>query len=148
MRRPRIISLFISAVLFLISFKAGAQTCSGSLGDPVISETFGAGPNPGPALPYTVSNMNYTSENCPQDGYYTIVNAANLNPSACHPTWQTVNTDHTGNPDGYMMLINANYEPSIFFTQTANGLCPNTTYEFSAYILNLIRLAVSGPDVS
>lgn len=145
--RPKLLSLFLSVIIFLITVEAKGQTCSGSLGDPVIYQTFGAGSNPGTQLPAGVTNMIYTTDNCPNDNYYTIVNAANLNPSQCHTTWQTVTQDHTGDPNGYMMLINASFAPSIFFTQTANGLCPNTTYEFSAYILNLITLAASGPDV-
>ena len=39
------------------------------------------------------------------------------------------------------MVINANDAPSTFFVQTADGskLCPNTTYEFAAWILNILR---------
>lgn len=146
--QPKLLRLFLSVFIFLIAAATKGQTCSGSLGDPVINQTFGSGSNPGQALPASVTNMTYTTDNCPNDGYYTIVNAVNLNPNSCHTTWQTVTSDHTGDPNGYMMLINANKEPSIFFTQTANGLCPNTTYEFSAYILNLITLAASGPNVA
>lgn len=141
--RYLLLKLFISAVLLGIVWDASAQTCSGSLGDPVIYQTFGSGTNPGPALGSGVTNLSYTTNNCPDDGYYTIVNSINTNPSNCHTTWQSVASDHTGNPNGYMMVVNASYQPSIFFTQTANGLCPNTTYEFSAYILNLITLAAS-----
>ncbi|HVS93074.1 MAG TPA: gliding motility-associated C-terminal domain-containing protein [Mucilaginibacter sp.] len=144
--RKLFISLFLPVIFSAIAIRAAAQTCSGSLGDPVIYQTFGSGPNPGSALPSSVTNLTYTTDNCPNDGYYTIVNAANLSPSQCHPTWQTVTSDHTGDPNGYMMLVNASYDPSIFFTQTANGLCPNTTYEFSAYILNLMTLAASNAD--
>ncbi|MDB5134288.1 MAG: type sorting protein [Mucilaginibacter sp.] len=145
--RPIIINFFLLVIILTIAIKTKAQTCSGSLGDPVIYQTFGAGANPGPALSNGISNMTYTPDNCPGDGSYTIVNAANLNTNNCHTTWHTVTHDHTGDPNGYMMLVNASFDPSIFFTQNANGLCPNTTYEFSAYILNLITLAASGPDV-
>jgi len=145
--RIKIINLFLTVIILLIAISTKAQTCSGSLGDPVILQTFGAGPNPGPSLPASTTNMAYTANSCPNDGYYTIVNAANLNPNNCHTTWQTVTHDHTGDPNGYMMLVNASYAPSIFFTQQANGLCPNTTYEFSAYILNLITLEASGSTV-
>lgn len=141
--RPLVISLFVCAMLLSIVWNVDAQTCSGSLGDPIINQTFGSGTNPGPPLQPGVTNMQYTTKDCADDGYYTIVNAANLSPTACHTTWQTVTHDHTGDANGYMMLVNASYQPSIFFTQTANGLCPNTTYEFSAYILNLITLTAS-----
>jgi gliding motility-associated-like protein len=35
------------------------------------------------------------------------------------------------------MLINASYQPSQFFVQTVNGLCPGTTYQFAAWVLNM-----------
>ena len=142
--RPIIINLFLLVIFFSFTLKSNAQTCSGSLGDPVIYQTFGAGPNPGPALSNGATTFNYTSINCPEDGYYTILNST----SGCHTDWHNVLHDHTGDPNGYMMLINASVAPSVFFTQTANGLCPNTTYEFSAYILNLGNLLSSGPNYS
>ncbi|MDB5130940.1 MAG: hypothetical protein JWR02_689 [Mucilaginibacter sp.] len=140
--------IFLFAICILFFLKVDAQkTCTGSLGDPVINQDFGAGANPGAALANGISNMTYTSSNCPNDGEYTIANSL-VSPGNCHPdTWHSVTSDHTGNPNGYMMIVNASFQPSIFFTQTATGLCPNTTYEFSSYILNLIRLAVSGPNV-
>lgn len=138
------IKLFFQVLFLTVTSSALAQTCSGSLGDPVINQTFGSGSNPGAALPVSITNLSYTADKCPNDGYYTIANSLTSN---CYGTWHNVISDHTGNPNGYMMIVNASYQPSIFFTQTANGLCPNTTYEFSAYILNLITLAASGPDV-
>ena len=116
------------------------QTCTGSLGDPVINQNFGSGTNPGAPLASGITNMTYTTDTCPEDGFYTIASSV----SNCYNNaWHNVTSDHTGNPNGYMMIINASFQPSVFFTQTANGLCPNTTYEFSAYILNLITLAAS-----
>ncbi|WP_183575819.1 gliding motility-associated C-terminal domain-containing protein [Mucilaginibacter sp. X5P1] len=145
--------LIIFTILFLLiaaTLQVRAQqptSCNGSLGDPVINQTFGSGSNPGAALPAGVTNMSYTTSDCPEDGYYTIVNSINLNQN-CHTTWQTVTSDHTGNPNGYMMVVNASAQPSVFFTQSAPTLCSGTTYQFSAYILNLITLAASGPGVS
>ncbi len=145
--RPKSTDLFLFFLLIVFTPRSFAQTCSGSLGDPVIYQTFGAGSNPGAALSGGITNMTYTSDNCPNDGYYTIANSI-TGSGNCHPdTWHNVTSDHTGNPNGYMMIVNASYQPSIFFTQTANGLCPNTTYEFSAYILNLITLAANGSNV-
>ena len=142
--QPKSFNLFLIFLLILLASKSIAQTCDGSLGDPIINQTFGAGSNPGAPLSGGITNMNYTSDNCPNDGYYTIANSVTGN---CYGSWHNVTSDHTGNTNGYMMIINASYQPSIFFTQTANGLCPNTNYEFSAYILNLITLAASGPNV-
>jgi len=142
--RPRSFILFLFFLLIISASRSIAQTCSGSLGDPVINQTFGTGSNPGAALSGSITNMSYTSNSCPNDGFYTVANSLT---SSCYGTWHTVTRDHTGNLNGYMMIVNASYQPSIFFTQTANGLCPNTTYEFSAYILNLVTLAASDPTV-
>jgi gliding motility-associated-like protein len=146
--RSIIYSLFF-AVLFITAMPltVSAQTCNGSLGDPVINETFGAGIGIGPALAAGVTTMNYVSNNCPNDGSYSIVNAANIN-NNCHPTWQNVTQDHTGNANGYMMLINASQQPDVFYIQQAHGLCPGTTYEFAAYILNLIKLSANTATTS
>ena len=36
------------------------------------------------------------------------------------------------------MLVNASVQPADFFVTTVSGLCPNTTYEFSAWIMNVL----------
>jgi gliding motility-associated-like protein len=145
------IFIFLLPVFIVVNaFRSNAQSqvCNGSLGDPVINQDFGAGPNPGPPLANGITTMTYTSNNCPSDGQYTIANSLTGNGN-CHPdTWHNVTSDHTGNPNGYMMIVNASYQPSVFFTQSAPTLCPGTKYQFSAYILNLITLAASGTGVS
>ena len=146
--RPIAVKLFLLLIFITLTLQTNAQTCTGSLGDPVINQDFGSGANPGPPLANGVTNMTYTTNNCPNDGEYTISNSL-TGSGNCHPdSWHNVISDHTGNPNGYMMIVNASFQPSIFFTQTAPTLCPNTTYEFSSYILNLITLAASGPGVS
>ncbi len=111
------------------------STCTGSLGDPMVNVTFGAGPNPGPQLPAGITNMQYLTILCPNDGQYTIANSTS---NCWGGNWHTI-TDHTGNTNGYFMLVNASYQPSDFYVQTVNGLCNGTTYEFSAWILNMIK---------
>ena len=116
-----------------------AQTCDGSLGDPVINEDFGSGQGVGFPLPYSTTTLTYDPSGCPGgEGTYSIISSLTPYQNCRRDSWFSVLQDHTGNPNGYMMIINASEQPSIFFTQKANGLCPNTTYEFSAYILNLI----------
>ena len=91
----------------------------------------------GSPLSQTVTNLNYTTNPCPNDGYYSLVPST----GGCFGyTWHTLGHDHTGNPNGYMMVINATDQPSTFYTQRADGskLCPNTTYEFAAWILNIL----------
>src|SRR5690348_6597536 len=103
------------AVLVILSVsKLSAQLCQGSLGDPIVDITFGAGTNPGPALT-TTRNLNFYFNDCPQDGLYTVRN----NTSSCHRnTWHTLATDHTGDPNGYFMLVNASLQKSEFYVDT------------------------------
>jgi gliding motility-associated-like protein len=125
----------IIALLVLCCERAGAQICAGSLGDPIVDITFGSGTGFGPPLAAGITNMSYIASQCPEDGSYTIVNST----SGCFGgTWLNVPGDHTGNPDGYFMLINASYQPSDFYVQTINGLCAGTTYQFAAWILNMV----------
>ena len=133
------LKVLLPAIAVLIGLQARAQVCTGSLGDPVINETFGAGSTfgMGPALPFTVTNYKYAPDNCPQDGFYTIATGL----GNCGNAWDVVPHDHTGDPNGYMMIVNSSYDPGVFYTQRASGdkLCPGTTYEFAAWILNMIR---------
>ncbi|GEO09455.1 gliding motility-associated C-terminal domain-containing protein [Segetibacter aerophilus] len=121
-------------IVLLVCVKLPAQLCQGSLGDPIVNITFGSGSNPGPVLT-TTKNLNFFYNDCPQDGLYTVRNST----SQCHfNTWHTLNNDHTGDPNGYFMLINASLQKSEFYVDTLKSLCPNTTYEFAAWITNVI----------
>ncbi|HEY0108032.1 MAG TPA: hypothetical protein VGB67_00305, partial [Fibrella sp.] len=40
-------------------------------------------------------------------------------------------------PGGYMLVVNADFIASEAYRQTISGLCPNTYYEFSAWIRNV-----------
>src|SRR6478735_4687138 len=123
---------------FIIPFNTTAQLCTGSLGDPVVNITFGAGSNPGPALNSNLTNISYFGNDCPNDGYYSIRNTT----SNCYgDAWHHLTGDHTGDPGGYFMLVNASYQPSDFYVEKVDGLCPNTTYQFAAWILNLLKNA-------
>lgn len=62
-----------------------------------------------------------------------------------------VNEDHTpGDVNGYYMLVNSSYNPGDFYVSTVNNLCGGTTYEFAAWILNVLRPSASGikPNVT
>ncbi len=125
--------LLLSLVLLLHC--SYAQLCQGSLGDPIVNITFGAGSNPGAQLLAATTNYQFTSTDCPDDGYYTVRN----NTNACfNNSWHSLAADHTGDPGGYFMLVNASLQPSAFYLDTVRGLCGNTTYEFAAWILNVL----------
>lgn len=121
------------------------QQCTGSLGDPIVNFSFGSGPNFGPALGASVTSMQYAANQCPNDGYYTITNYTS---NCFNNSWHTV-TDHTGNANGYFMLINASFAPSDFYVKQVDGLCSGTTYQFSAWVVNVLnRLNGINPDIT
>jgi gliding motility-associated-like protein len=113
------------------------QLCNGSLGDPVVHINFATGGAPGPALKPGVTTYSHVSISCPQDGYYTL---HNFLPSCFGNSWHDIAEDHTPNDNnGYYMLVNASYTPGDFFIDTVKGLCTNTTYEFAAWVMNVLR---------
>ncbi|TKK69904.1 gliding motility-associated C-terminal domain-containing protein [Ilyomonas limi] len=133
-------------LLLLITKFTFAQICTGSVGDAIINETFGAGTSTfGPPLgPGKTSSLNFQADNCPGDGHYAILNYT----SGCWPydvVWHTA-TDHTGN--GYYMLINASYQPSDFYIQKVTGLCEGTTYQFAAWLLNMCSVTGTLPNIT
>jgi gliding motility-associated-like protein len=122
------------------SIAAAAQaSCTGGLGDPIVNITFGQGAvaGVGPPLATGITNLTYQSADCPDDGYYTIISET-LN--CFQNTWWNVLQDHTGNPNGYFMLINASYQPNDFYVQQVDGLCGGTSYQFAAWLLNLVSV--------
>lgn len=133
--------IWVVVVIILFSYKGYAQ----SLGDPIVNITFGSGTiqHSGP-LPADSGATTYIYSNgTPNDGYYTIANSTN---GMYGVWWRT--TDHTGNPGGYMMIVNASVEPGIFYTRTVKGLCGNTKYQFAAWIKNLMNTNGNLPNVT
>ncbi len=129
---------FFTIVFLLLAayHNTTAQLCQGSLGDPIINITFGNGNNPGPQLSAATTAYQYVSFDCPRDGFYTVINST----AGCFGnTWHVLNTDHTQDGNGYFMLVNASLAPSAFYLDTVKGLCGNTTYEFAAWIINVLK---------
>ena len=133
-------SLLLS--LTVLSFiNTNAQLCNGSLGDPAVNITFG---NSSGASSYVPSGSYiYLPSSCPNDGYYTITNYTS---NCFNNSWYTVTGDHTGN--GSFMLVNASYAPGDFFVTTVTDLCPNTTYEFAAWIMNVMNRSSIMPNIT
>ena len=129
----RFITIYVVTLYFVTT--AAAQLCQGSLGDPIVFTSFGSGLNPGPSLPAASTTYQYVAGDCPQDGFYTVRN----NTSNCFGnSWHSLTADHTGNPSGYFMLVNASVQPGAFYVDTVRGLCTNSKYEFAAWIMNVI----------
>lgn len=113
-----------------------AQLCTGSLGDPSVHVTFGAGSNPGSALAGSATNYSYVTKACPENGEYTLVN----NSFDCSLAWHVIPSDHTPNESrGYFMLVNASSSPGEFYVNTVSGLCANTVYEFAVWVMNVLK---------
>ncbi|MFS4468699.1 T9SS type B sorting domain-containing protein [Maribacter sp. 2210JD10-5] len=107
--------------------------CSGSSGDPIFTEDFGTGTTQGPALPFGTTTYTFTS-GTPNDGSYTI--SSNSRFFEFHDI-----PDHTpGDTNGKMFIINADdsVNGGEFFRTTVTGLCENTTYEFSSWLINIL----------
>ena len=121
--------------LLVIGYFTSAQTCNGGLGDPIVNITFGAGSNFGPPLAPGITDLEYFSGSCPADGQYTIANGS-IN--CYNGGWFDIVHDHTGDSLGYFMLVNASYDPSDFYVQTVTGLCEGTSYQFAAWVLNML----------
>jgi gliding motility-associated-like protein len=133
---------FFPIIASLLFFQASAQLCNGSLGDPVVNITFGTGSNPGVPLASNVTNYTYIGNTCPNDGYYTIASSS----TGCFgSTWHSLSQDHTpDDANGYMMIVNASVTPGVFYLDTVRNLCGGTTYEFSAWLLNMLRSSACG----
>lgn len=131
-------------------------SCTGSLGEPIVNVTFSQGANPGPFLstvvPGASTSYSYVGpvgtppSDIVLDGNYAIINGIPSNPA-----WLQ-GGDHTNNGNGYMAFFNAAPDPGEFYRQTVTGLCPGTTYEFAAWILNAVNAdmlpAAVSPNVS
>jgi gliding motility-associated-like protein len=124
-----------------------AQVCSQGLGDPIVKFTFGSGTATyGPALASGITTLAYSQNNCvnqsatdPNGGGYSIVHSPGI--SCFGGAWVNFTGDHTGDPNGYFMLINAAANPNIFYTQQVDGLCSQTSYQFSAWVINMASLS-------
>ena len=91
----------------------------------------------------------YTTQVPFEDGMYTLTNDMGAWPDNW-PTWLGVR-DNSSDPKGYMMVVNASFAPGIFYEQTIDGLCENTSYEVSFDVINVVQTIVPDhilPDVS
>ena len=122
-------------LLVVLSARLAAQLCTGRLGTPSASITFGS-----PAQPVSLnSNTSYTlnTSGCPVTNEYSL---PFLSFDCSAGTWHTIVADHTaGDVNGFFMLINAAPTPSALYVDTVHGLCNGTGYEFSFWVLNMVK---------
>lgn len=120
-----------------VLFTACTSTCSGDLGENIFPNgDFGSGVanvlpnNPGLAPGYT-----YQVNPPPNDGFYCIANNTAPWGSFAADTWIDI-MDNGPEPNGYMMVVNASYQPGLFYQNTVS-VCENTLYEFSIDVISL-----------
>jgi len=132
----------IFLILIVCSQAMTQGICSGNLGKNIFTDgDFGSGnapvlltdPNIAPGYTY--------STQVPNDGSYSICSRTSAL-AGLFPGWLRIE-DNSSDPNGYMMVVNADYEPGIFYEEDVDNLCENTLYEFSADIINLIKIGTS-----
>lgn len=119
--------------------------CSGVPGEPLININFGQGaadqqpleeliPGASSSLDY-LPVSGYPATPAPGEGQYTISNNVPGNSN-----WYSGKEDHTpGDISGNMMFINSSANPGEFYKQKISGLCGETTYEFAAWVSNVVN---------
>lgn len=118
------------------SFTNIGALCTGSLGDNIFPDgDFGAGEANTLAEDPGISPFyQYQPSPPPDDGFYTITNNTAMWPSFGEGWLDT--RDNSPDPNGYFMVVNADFNPGIFYVDTVE-VCENTLYEFSADVFNL-----------
>ena len=112
--------------------------CQGNSGDPIFEETFGAGTTYGPQLPAGTTTYSFVGFSGPQDGEYSIGS------STFSYGWN-MPSDHTPNDNnGKALIVNASFTAGEFYNTTVSGLCENTTYEFSSWLINILPASGCG----
>jgi gliding motility-associated-like protein len=127
--------LLILCISFLSKdINAQLGFCQGNSGDPIFNEDFGTG-IVNSSLPDGTTTYTYTS-GYPDDGFYTVANGSFGNPYDWHEV-----EDHTPDDvDGKFLIVNADFNPGEFYRTKVSGLCETTTYEFSAWLFNFLKV--------
>jgi hypothetical protein len=75
-------------------------------------------------------------QGCPNKGEYTI---KNLIFGCGNKTWLMMAGDHTLDVNGQYMLVNGESTDEIVYIDTVSGLCANISYQFTAWITNVMQ---------
>lgn len=134
---PKLNHILAIFLIFSLNVYSFAQVCNGNLGENIFLDgDFGFGPEnvllPDPQI---APGYIYQASPPPNDGFYTITNSTTSWGSFA-VNWANIE-DNSPNPNGYMMVVNASFEPGLFYEQEVLGLCENTLYVFSVDIYNL-----------
>lgn len=132
MKIYRITGIFVIIVLSFSYTRVQAQLgfCNGNSGSPIFIETFGTGITNGPELASGTTTYTYI-DGTPNDGQYTVSSFTG------YFGWFDI-PDHTsGDTNGKSFIVNADFTADEFYKRSVTGLCENTSYEFSSWLLNL-----------
>lgn len=119
--------LLFFLLIFCSNGYAQLGFCEGSKGDPIFHEDFEAATE---LLPGT-TNYIYVNQD-PQDGEYTVSNQIGNFITSWHSSLPP-NTVSNRNA----LIVNASFNSGRFYRTEVSGLCENTTYEFSAFLINV-----------
>lgn len=127
---------FILLLCCFLCLQVQAQLgfCSGSKGDPIFHEDFGSGSGTGNALSPGVTSYVFVEGRDPYDGEYTISDVL----GTTFATWYS-SLPQTTISNGRALIVNADFTAGRFYRTEISGLCENSTYEFSAFLMNVHR---------
>lgn len=126
---------YLFFMLTCFQTQAQLEFCSGSKGDPIFHEDFGNGSGTGNELSSGITNYRYIGED-PQDGEYTISDDIGAIIGSWHQYLPQTNVS-----GGRALIVNADFTAGRFYKKEISGLCENTTYEFSAFLMNVYNRA-------
>ncbi|WP_037322468.1 T9SS type B sorting domain-containing protein [Salegentibacter sp. Hel_I_6] len=120
-------SLLFCFLIFCTSGYAQLGFCEGSKGDPIFQEDFEG------ITQLSAGTTNYTYvDRDPEDGQYTVSNQIGNFITSWHSSLPP-NTVSNRNA----LIVNASFTSGRFYQTEITGLCENTTYEFSAFLMNI-----------
>lgn len=136
MKRLFFLSILMSCAIAMVPGLLQAQV-NCVLQPPMLRIDFGS--NNQPVNPNLSDWENYERvyDYCPGDGHYAITDYT----SGCHNNhWVTLTQDHTsGDNDGKMLVVNAAYQPGVFFLTDLKGLKPGSIYQLGVWLVNICK---------
>ena len=129
-------SALLTYLFFCLSYSSTAQVCNGSLGDPVVNETFGA--KEVISLQHTKPHTRGLAVALIIMVYWATYTLSNFL-FGCGPhSWVQMVGDHTGDANGNYMLVNAASTPGTVYMDTAKNLCGSTNYQFGVWFTSVM----------
>jgi gliding motility-associated-like protein len=120
-------------LIFLCSNPVFSQLgfCPGSKGEAIFHEDFGSGTSSGPQLQAGTTTYRYVIGD-PEDGEYTISDRISQYIDSWHSFLPSTTVSN-----GRALIVNADFNSGLFYLTEIQNLCENTTYEFSAFLMNI-----------